>query len=95
MENDSPYPRSRLAEMLAAVESRPSGVGDAHDAPPALVAALRESASAYFAALSASEQVDILRCLSPAERDDLLADLPMEPRSCLQERPSLGEGMSL
>ena len=92
MENNSPYPRSRLAEMLAAVEDRRSGAGDA---PPALVAALRESASAYFAELPESEQVDMLRCLPPAERDDLLADLPMETQSRLQERLSSGMDMSL
>ena len=95
MENNSPYPPSRLAEMLAAGEDRRSGAGDAPDAPPALVAALRESASAYFAELPESEQVDMLRCLPPAERDDLLADLPMETQSRLQERLSSGMGMSL
>ena len=86
MESQSPYPESRLAELLAAAENPPSAAGSAQEAPRALVAALRASASAYFAGLPVSEQVEILRCLPLAERDDLLADLPPEMRTVLEEQ---------
>ncbi len=85
MEDDFTYPPARLAEFLAAAENPSPGAGDAPDAPSALVEALRASALAYLAELSASEQAEILDCLPAAEREGVLAELPVEARERLRE----------
>ena len=88
MEEELHYPPSRLAELLAAAENRPSAAADAPDAPPALVEALRESAFAFFAELPVNMQAEILACLSQPEREDILAGLPARARDRLRHRVS-------
>ena len=84
--DDSPaYPQDRLRQMLAAAENPNREAGGRQDAPPAVIGALQDSATAYFAALPTPEQVTILRRLPEPERDDLLAELPEETRRALSE----------
>ena len=85
MEDDFNYSPARLAEFLAAAESPSPDVGDAPDAPSTLVEALRASALAYLAELSASEQDEILGCLPQPERDGVLDELPLGARERLRE----------
>lgn len=74
--DDSPaYPQDRLGQMLDAAENPNREAGGPQDAPPAVIGALQDSATAYFAALPTPEQVTILRRLPESERDGLLAEL--------------------
>ena len=94
--DDAPeFPADRLAELLAAVEEPTRRGGGARDAPQALVQQLRAAALASFAGLAEHEQVEMLCCVTDAEREDFLTALPPTARERLRRLSTPEIGMAL
>lgn len=85
-EEDNFYiPPERIAELQAISDGAPYPIPkDAKEAPPEIVEAIRASALAYFVNLPVSEQIEYMACLTPAEQEDILADLSPEQSDRLQ-----------